>query len=118
MLTGKRICVKQGFTNCSVCTVGTHAIITSDSMIAGKSAKAGLDVLQITPGMIRLDGYDHGFIGGASLRIRDDLIAFTGHLDDHSDKDQILRFIHERGIQTVFLSEMPIFDIGGCITLP
>ena len=58
--------VRQGYARCSTVIVGDSAIITQDRGIAGRARECGIDVLLVRPGHVRLDGYDTGFIGGAS----------------------------------------------------
>ena len=118
ILRGVPVHVSQGYTKCSACVVRENAIITSDSAIASKASYAGLDVLKISPGHIVLEGYKYGFIGGASFMLNDKTIAFTGLLDLHPDKSSILRFIEKYGITPMFLTQEPIFDIGGAVPLP
>ena len=77
-----------------------------------------MDVLQIRPGHIALEGYDYGFIGGASFLLDSNTLAFTGHLDVHPDRDRILDFLRQHGVSAVFLTESPVFDIGGAVRLP
>lgn len=117
-LDAERIAVNQGYTRCCVCVVSDEGIITSDHAIASIASKYGLDVLEITPGHILLEGYDYGFIGGASIVLNDRTLAFTGTLDKHPDKASILDFLSKHGKDVVFLSEKPIFDIGGAVALP
>ena len=117
-LTGSLIDVKQGYTKCSVCVISDEAVITSDTVIAKRAAQHNIDVLQIAPGDIRLDGFPTGFIGGASFLIDDHTMAFTGTLQQHPDQERILSFLKNHGIRPVFLTEEPIFDIGGAVPLP
>jgi len=56
--------VKQGYAKCSLCIVSENAVITADEGLAYTLCRAGLDVLKIIPGCIRLPGYGYGFIGG------------------------------------------------------
>ena len=107
--------VRQGYTRCAACVVDDHSIITADASVSSASKKAGLDVLDIAPGHITLDGYDTGFIGGASFLLDDDRIAFTGTLDAHPDRGRITVFLAQHGKTPVFLTAEPIFDIGGAI---
>ncbi len=118
LLTGTLIDVPQGFTKCSICVVSEEGIITSDDVIAHRASKAGLDVLHIAPGMIRLEGFDTGFIGGASFLLNSNTLAFTGTLDGHADKDRITAFLRKHGVRPVCLTEEPIFDVGGAVALP
>lgn len=117
-LCGVPVTVSQGYTKCAACVVNDHSIITSDAGVSRASKKAGLDVLDIQPGYIALDGYDHGFIGGASFMLEKNVIAFTGTMDRHPDKERILDFLKKHGRKAVFLTRDPIFDIGGALALP
>ncbi len=117
-ITGTRIHVRQGYAACAVCAVTEDAIISSDHGIAIKCVEAGLDVLEIRPGSIRLDGFAYGFIGGASLKLKDHEIAFTGLLDNHPDGALIREFLHNRSVRAECLTDGPLFDIGGAAALP
>ncbi len=86
--------VHQGYTHCSVCTVTESAIITSDDGIARHAKLCGIDVLKISPGGIELDGYDMGFIGGASARVGDAL-CFFGDPESHPDGEKIIKFVRD-----------------------
>lgn len=109
--------VRQGYCGCSVCTVDDSSIITADPGIDSAAKAQGLDSLLIRPGHIALDGFDYGFIGGASFRLSETVVAFTGNPEKHPDKEKILDFLKIRGKEPVFLSEQPIFDIGSAIPL-
>ena len=109
--------VKQGFSRCSVCVVSQNAVITSDTGIAKALRDCGVDVLLIRPGYIELPGYDTGFIGGASFKISNDTVAFTGRLNVHPDCDQILAFLRKHQMRSCILSSKPIFDIGSAIPM-
>ena len=110
--------VAQGYAQCAACVVNDDSIITSDAGVSSASKKAGIDVLDITAGYVHLEGFDYGFIGGASFKLNDHTIAFTGTLDKHPDKDRILAFLAAHGQTPIFLTQDPIFDIGGAIALP
>jgi len=117
-VSGDHIAVKQGYTKCSVCVVSDDAIITSDHAVAQKAANAGLDVLEVSPAYVVLEGFDYGFIGGATFKINKRQLAFTGTLSEHPDKERIYGFLAKHGIEPVFLTNLPIFDIGGAVALP
>lgn len=117
-LRGTKIPVNQGYARCSTCAVSHNSIITADTAIAKAATAAGMDALMIRPGYIQLDGYDYGFIGGATIKISDSVIAFTGTLDHHPDQNNILAFLKKHGHTPVFLTKDPIFDIGGAVALP
>ena len=106
--------VRQGYARCAAAIVDDHSIITADASVSRASKIAGMDVLDIAPGHVTLDGYDTGFIGGASFLYKD-TVYFTGTLDKHPDRERIVAFIAEHGKSPVFLTDRPIFDIGGAI---
>ncbi len=113
----QRINVNQGYSKCSVCLLNDKAIITADAGISKSAALCGIEALLIKEGFVELGGFDYGFIGGASFKISNKLLAFTGVLDKHPDSSKILDFLSAHEIEPVFLTEMPIFDIGSAIPL-
>lgn len=109
--------VKQGYTKCSVLPVSDSAIITDDPSIADLCCLAGIDVLLVSKGSVRLDGFDYGFIGGASGRISADMIAFCGDLTSHSDSSEIIEFLDKYGLKYLSLDTNQLYDIGSIIPL-
>ena len=109
--------VKQGYTKCNICVLDEHSIITNDRVIAEKAEKQGIDALFSDPSAIRLEGYAHGFIGGSAFKISDDTLCFTGVLDgfETSEKRKILEFCEKKQIRPIYLSDLPLFDIGGAV---
>jgi hypothetical protein len=105
---------RQAYTKCSTVIVDERSVITYDRAIAAPCRKAGMDVLEISPGHVSLPGYDSGFIGGASGRFEDELI-FCGDLSEHPDYARIRAFIEERGLKCVFFPGRPLTDIGSII---
>lgn len=108
---------KQGYTKCSVCVADENSIITSDNAIANIVLHAGLDVLKISNNIVALDGFEYGFIGGASFKINKTQLAFTGMIEDKTERYRIESFLSERGINPVYLTDRRIFDIGSAIPL-
>lgn len=105
--------VKQGYARCTVLPVN-NGLITADNGIAMKTLEAGIDVLQIGNGGVRLDGFNEGFIGGASFTASD-TIYFTGNIFSHPDHERIIEFIKKQGMNYCCLTDEPLFDIGGAI---
>lgn len=106
------IACRQGYSRCSICVVNDNSLITSDSGIAKICREHDIDVLEISPGHIALDGFDYGFIGGTSIKLSDGLIAFTGSLAKHPQNNEIIAFIESKGEKIIFLTDCPAFDIG------
>ena len=112
-----QISSRQGYSRCSVCVVNDNAIITADEGICRSAEARGVDVLKIRPGYIDLPGFDYGFIGGASFKISDTKLAFTGRLDRHPDAERIIEFASLHNIDIVYITDKPAFDIGGVIPI-
>ena len=106
--------VKQGYAKCSTVIVDERSIITYDRGIAEPCLKAGMDVLLISPGHIRLDGYNTGFVGGCSGRIKDTII-FNGDLSRHPDFEAITLFIQSKGLKCKWFPGWALEDIGSII---
>ena len=66
----------------------------------------------ISPGSVLLDGYDYGFIGGAS-GFDGRSLYFCGDVDLHPDGCAIRSFCDDHGIGCVSLSPLPLHDVGG-----
>ncbi len=109
--------VRQGYTKCCTLPAGREAVITSDEGIASAANAEGMDVLKIAAGSVELEGFDYGFIGGAAFRLDDGHIAFTGSLEHHPEGERIAGFIRKYGFEPVFLTDRPLFDIGGAVIL-
>ena len=109
--------VNQGYAKCAVCLVSKTAAITSDPGLAEAMTQEGIDVLKISSDGILLSGFDEGFIGGASFKIAADMLAFTGTLQNHPNKDDIERFLKAQGVKPIYLTDKPIFDIGSVIPI-
>ena len=108
---------RQGYVKCSMCVVNENAFITADPSLYRIGSSCGMDVLQIRPGFIKLDGFDYGFIGGAAFKLSEKQIAFTGHLNEHPDKKSILDFLSLHNVDPVYLTDAPAFDIGSALPL-
>ena len=105
--------VNQGYTNCSSLPVSDTAVITSDNGMKNVFEKYGFDVLNIDNSTIKLDGFKNGFIGGASCRIRDEIIFF-GNIKSHPDYDRIALFLKKHNkIYKEF--SFPLEDFGGAV---
>lgn len=109
--------VKQGYARCSICIVNETAIITDDSKIAYLLKKCQMDVLKISKGSIALSQKHYGFIGGASGKISENEIYFSGDLSIHPDYKLIIDFLKSHNVQAIFSKNRPLRDFGGFIQL-
>lgn len=107
--------VQQGYTKCSVVIVDETSIITYDEgIIKACSRYPELSVLRVAPGFVRLDGYDTGFLGGASGRVGKEVI-FHGDLFGHPDFAAIVEFIEKRGLTCKWFPQFKLTDIGSIL---
>ena len=109
---GFSVCdAKQGYAKCAAVPLGDTAIITADPSVEKTGRAASLDVLRIREGFVALDGYDHGFIGGAS-GVYQNTVFFCGDLTAHPDANEIQNFCHRHGFDAVSLSNDSLYDVG------
>ncbi len=113
----EKIQIKQGYTKCSVCVVNENAIITSDRIIHRKATENKIQSLLIEKPFVKLDGFEHGFIGGASFKLNKNKIAFTGRILDNEIRNKIESYLQKLSITPVYLTEHEIFDIGSAVVL-
>jgi len=109
--------VRQGYAKCSLCIVSENAVITADEGLACSLNQAGLDVLKIIPGCIRLPGYGYGFIGGCCGKLDATTMAFAGDILTHPDGKKILSFLESHGVSSCNLLEEgeKLLDIGSIL---
>lgn len=111
----KPIDVKQGYTKCNICIVDSSSVITSDpSIISALKDIDDIDVLGIRSGHVKLEGFEYGFLGGASGKIGNDII-FNGDVSLHPDFENIKNFIESKNCRIKYFTEYPLTDIGSII---
>ncbi len=115
-LANNVIDVKQGYTACSTCKVANNAFMTTDTGLCKAYMQNNIDVLLVEKEGIELQGYDCGFIGGASA-VFDDKVVFFGSLQGYKDGEKVRKFVEKYGKKAVELSDEKLTDIGGCIAL-
>lgn len=76
-----------------------------------------IDILPVQKGHVALEGFEYGFLGGASGCI-DGRVYFNGDLSAHPDFEKIREFLAERGYETVYFEGEPLTDIGSIVYLP
>ena len=75
------------------------------------------DVLLITSGDIYLSDAHYGFLGGASCKISQDKMYFSGDLSSHKDYKAITNFLKLHNVQPVYNESRKLNDFGGIIQL-
>ena len=108
----KIINVKQGYSACSTLVINENSAITGDKGMYNSLIKEGIDTLLIAPDEIKLDGYNHGFIGG-SVGVLDKKAYFFGDVYTLSDGEKIFNFLQKHQCEIVLLPRKELSDFGG-----
>ncbi len=103
--------VKQGYTKCGTCIVGDNAAITEDKGIFKALTENGVDTLKINVGEVVLDGFEYGFIGGAT-GLADKNLVFCGDISKHSDYSAVKNFLSKHEVDIINLLQTKIHDYG------
>ena len=113
------ISTKQGYAKCSTLILSKNAIITADDSILKIATELGLDTLKIdnSTSEIKLEGYNYGFIGGASF-VYNNQVIFFGNIDNHQNGRDILKFCEKHGFSTISLDKYDLTDVGGAFVIP
>ncbi|MBE6606356.1 MAG: hypothetical protein E7635_04905 [Ruminococcaceae bacterium] len=110
--------VKQGYAKCSTLVLGDKAIISADRTIVAASKMCGIDALLVSSGHIILDGYNYGFIGGASFYNADNnTVYFFGDIKYHPNCVKIRSFIEKYKVNIVCTEDCPLYDYGGAVVI-
>ena len=107
--------VRQGYAKCSVIPLGKDALITDDASIASAARRAGLDVLLLPHGDIRLDGYPYGFVGGCASFApfkKGNTVFWCGSLRTYAHGDAMQAFCKAHHTKLISLGDFPTIDVG------
>lgn len=117
----QKVTVRQGYAKCNICVVSDGALITEDRGIAAVCSKVGIDVLCLETHGVRLQGYEYGFIGGASGTVchidGKKCILFAGDITAHPEYQRIERFCSDYGVRPVSLCDEPLIDFGSILII-
>ena len=111
----KEINVRQGYAKCNIVVLDDDSMITGDYGIYQTITRnSSADCLLVSSGNVLLEGFQVGFIGGASGKVGNSII-FHGNLMSHPDSDKIIAFIQSKGLTPVWFESFPLTDIGSII---
>lgn len=105
---------RQGYAQCSVAKISESCCITADKGMERLLKAWGIQVLRIPEGGITLEGYNHGFIGGASGVISGRFVL-TGRFHDAGINRAIEDFVTNNGVDIRFLTVQEPVDLGSLI---
>lgn len=110
------VSVRQGYCRCNIAVVsgekGNEALLTEDRGIEKAAAENGIRVLRISPGGVSLPGWSYGFIGGASVSRKGEILFF-GEIRRHPESRKILTFCEKNGCSVKEWKGLPLTDFGG-----
>lgn len=107
---------RQGYVRCNLISLPGDLFITSDHGIEKSLRQRNIEVLFVDSSPVRLDGFAHGFFGGACGRYAD-MLFVNGSMKYIKEKKQVEEFAARSGIKIVELSdELPV-DIGSLLFL-
>lgn len=109
----KHLMVKQGYTKCSTIVL-RESILTADYGMY-KVLKDKVRVVLLPDDLIKLDGFDKGFIGGTCGLVGDKLI-FTGDIRKRKSYDLIKRECARENIEILY-PEIDLVDLGSLINI-
>ena len=96
--------------------MGENIGITSDWGIYNKLTELGYKILMIRAGNIELKGQSYGFIGGTNGNLDKNKTFFSGTIEEHPNKAEILNFLTDNAVELEILSEEKIIDLGTIMT--
>ena len=107
--------IKQGYARCS-CLILGDCVITPDRGISAALKSNDIETLLISNDGIKLEGFDRGFIGGASF-VCDNTVYFIGDINTHPDSKIITDFIIAHNYKYCCVCDGELFDIGGAVVV-
>ena len=107
----------QRYAKCSTAVLTENAVITSDESIFRLCMENDIDVLKISPGSIKLDGYPYGFIGGCCGLADKDILVFSGNIKVHPEYDNIKAFAGNHAVHIESIGTGGLYDIGGILPI-
>ncbi len=122
----KKINIKQGYSKCSIATIGENSVIVTDYKIAETLNTYNIEVLllseEITKNihLFKNSQYEYssmtGFIGGVISKI-DDFIFISGDLKLIDKNNLIRNFIEKNNLKIIDFPGYDIIDYGGLIQI-
>lgn len=103
--------VNQGYTKCNVCPISDSIILTEDKGIYNVlKSTSGIEPILLKNNSANLEGFEYGFIGGASGKCYD-TILFCGKINC-----EIFSILQEKNVNFVQLSNSELYDYGSILS--
>ncbi len=111
----RSIHVKQAYTRCNLIAMN-KLFVTSDVGIHKKLIEEGLNVHLFNTETVKLQGFSHGFLGGA-CGVWEDRFFVCGNLNYFPDGEKLRHMVTNAGYKLTELYDGPLIDGGGIIAL-
>jgi hypothetical protein len=108
--------IEQGYTRCNLVALSDHSFITSDRGIEKVLRHFKMEVLYVDPTSIQLEGFEHGFFGGA-CGIHNQTLFVCGSLKFLKEKTAIGSMAAKAGLAIVELYSGYLVDVGTILFL-
>lgn len=105
--------VNQAYTRCNLLALN-QMFLTSDKGIQNILVSNGLDCRCFSPEGIQLEGFRHGFLGGA-CGIFEDKVFVCGSLKHYSQGNEFKQIADRMGYELVELYDGPLIDVGSIL---
>jgi hypothetical protein len=112
----KEIHIEQGYTRCNLLALPNHTFITSDRAIEKTLKSHEYETLFVDPTCVKLDGFEHGFAGGA-FGLYNNTLFLCGSLSWFNEEQIIQDFVSRAGVRIVELYDGQPIDVGTILFL-
>ncbi len=107
--------INQGYSKCNLCVVDDFSVITEDEGVFRALASHNINVLKLNSGTVELDGFEYGFIGGATGFISENVLAFCGNPSTESYFESMEEYIKSKSVDIIYLSSTKLKDYGSIL---
>jgi hypothetical protein len=110
------ISVRQGYIRCNLLALPNNTFITSDRGIEKSLKLHSIEVHFVDPKGVKLDGFEHGFFGGA-CGLNKNTLYLCGSISSFSEHQSVKEFCSHAEVQLIELFEGPPIDVGTILFL-
>ena len=108
--------IKQGYVRCNLIALPNETFITSDRGIEKSLKQHKLEVLYVDSTCVKLDGFEHGFFGGA-CGLFENTLFICGSLKYFKERSIIESYVKRSGVSIIELYEGEPVDVGTILFL-
>lgn len=103
----------QGYSRCNICIVNEKAVITEDRGLGTLLKNCQFDVLEIESGDVYLSDGHYGFLGGATCKLSESIMYFSGNIENSRAYPEIVNFLDKHNITPIYNKNRILRDFGG-----